>query len=1126
MDQVRSGPARLVLFVGLRAVYGGPIWCAMQQGSRMQALAPRAERRHMDVALASWWQQGSTDGLVQLGFGLTRIPAEVLQNTVGARVGPATQQASEHAKAASLALYVARQTPRAGLFVGDFSGATCVALSVASGPGSLREPAAILLLALLRGAFLAQVPAIVLTCDPSTGQLEEVRVGLGSFVAQTGYHLAEQSLPADAWALPSRSRHCVVLTAPELGRVALRSWPERLLSEASGLARPAACSEVDRLQAVWLFGLLCERLQDIGCLVSEECREPFQQLLAFESGAPALAVPTAVAEVPSTEPESPATPPAPAPLGGPLVGCVGLGSPSDPVVPAAWAATPCFRAPGGDSSLLQSPRPCDTCTRRPGDATVALEEADYPRVALAHHVDASDVSAAASPSGPKRSKVERSIGIWHQAVKVQAAAALHEVIQVLPVAWAEPGHVPSPELQVLLGGVLPTGDLLHPCDWLATDVEFSVVACGPLPLQAEVGWPKVVLARGLGQNAGKVPVAARVEALRWQAHWLADDQVRFLLDWATDGLPGSVFVVDPLIASAAHNRGQHDELAEILLQAGSWQRVVTAVWVRGHWISFSWSRRGDKIHAWSSVPMQDQGPAAEAVAEVCCLFAKATGFNVSSFLFEGGPRRPSIPGFCGHYAVADLHQQLRCEPYGPSQAAVRLVTGGLRAFADHLAAVPEVRFPVLTGGGQPSLLEAGLSAVLKERGVPEAVILTRVREAIQRVGQGPLQAAMQSPKQWPELKAVCSNCSPPFQLVLPSELRGLIEAKAKSGEPLGPRRKQRGLSKAVSEVPGPVVPQPHQVTIPAGEFECDGVDMLQLSIQEVGPAATGVVPLSADEAKPYLNLTKPVSSKGLGLLVFGTLDLSTATVQCGSVPGPLRCHGGSFLQIGDRYVSKKAPAKLELLELAPSAIVRVALYRDERSGPWTLVTQKPIRALLEVCDRLQTCKQLGCKCKAWHGSSGAGEPEALLEVWGRTFVNDAFKTAVPDQATLFNAFLRVPAGLLHALLAFSGEAGVYFEPRGVEARHPSTEHVVTWLPKATRQEALLVKQTHDTVLGLARVGARFGVRSNAGDAEALHKLLKPGSAFFKTDGARTFHAGPWPYGSQRGAIAKALVSWG
>ena len=62
-------------------------------------------------------------------------------------------------------------------------------------------------------------------------------------------------------------------------------------------------------------------------------------------------------------------------------------------------------------------------------------------------------------------------------------------------------------------------------------------------------------------------------------------------------------------------------------------------------------------------------------------------------------------------------------------------------------------------------------------------------------------------------------------------------------------------------------PSPEQLGIPDGVFETEGRALKQLSLCEIGPTASGVVLVSAQSAEPYLQVAKPVSSQGLGLLV-------------------------------------------------------------------------------------------------------------------------------------------------------------------------------------------------------------------------------------------------------------------
>ncbi|CAE7237272.1 UVR8 [Symbiodinium sp. CCMP2592] len=214
-------------------------------------------------------------------------------------------------------------------------------------------------------------------------------------------------------------------------------------------------------------------------------------------------------------------------------------------------------------------------------------------------------------------------------------------------------------------------------------------------------------------------------------------------------------------------------------------------------------------------------------------------------------------------------------------------------------------------------------------------------------------------------------------------------------------------------------------------------------------------------------------------------ELVRFQATCGPCKEPALL-SATLLQIGDRYVQKVQPDSRLTLDIVPSAIVRLAVYRDQWPEDWSSLIKKPLRSVLEVCALSQTCD---------------------------------------SDAAVFNAFLRVPVALGPLLLGYSGEAGVYFEPRGQEARQNSVDYNVFWMPKASYHDALVFKQTHADVVGLARVGQRFGVRCAKDNTEALHAILRPTTPYMAMEGALTFHAGPWPYGTQRATIVKAFKEW-
>ena len=120
-----------------------------------------------------------------------------------------------------------------------------------------------------------------------------------------------------------------------------------------------------------------------------------------------------------------------------------------------------------------------------------------------------------------------------------------------------------------------------------------------------------------------------------------------------------------------------------------------------------------------------------------------------------------------------------------------------------------------------------------------------------------------------------------------------------------------------------------------------------------------------------------------------------------------------LLQIGQNPVSKATPANVALrLWILPKALLQglqwIAIYRDQWPEPWEDFVQGPMRALLQHVHCLRTCAKANCGCSSWHGLETAGEPEAILEVFGRQYVDLSYKPCSPQQAAIFNVCLRIP----------------------------------------------------------------------------------------------------------------------
>ena len=132
----------------------------------------------------------------------------------------------------------------------------------------------------------------------------------------------------------------------------------------------------------------------------------------------------------------------------------------------------------------------------------------------------------------------------------------------------------------------------------------------------------------------------------------------------------------------------------------------------------------------------------------------------------------------------------------------------------------------------------------------------------------------------------------------------------------------------------------------------------------------------------------------------------------------------------------------------------------------------------------------------------------MLDVWRRQWVTTSINTTTAERAYLFIVNLRCLESQLEPCLCLSGRSGVFLKPRLLDAREPHLDFQVLWLPKTEKDELARLQQCNPTVLGLARVGSRLGLRTKLADAPALAKTLKPGSVFLAS-GAR-FHFRGWP----------------
>ena len=140
-----------------------------------------------------------------------------------------------------------------------------------------------------------------------------------------------------------------------------------------------------------------------------------------------------------------------------------------------------------------------------------------------------------------------------------------------------------------------------------------------------------------------------------------------------------------------------------------------------------------------------------------------------------------------------------------------------------------------------------------------------------------------------------------------------------------------------------------------------------------------------------------------------------------------------------------------------------------------------------------------------------------MDVWRRQPLRDNFKPELPQAATMYSVCIRLPSCLLERVLQFSGQGGVYAEPRSADAKEIN-------VPKMAKANLVHLKQTTPSVIGLARVSDRMGLRTLSIHAESLHQTIRPGSTYLPQGPRQMWAVGPMPFGADRNSISKALRS--
>ena len=455
--------------------------------------------------------------------------------------------------------------------------------------------------------------------------------------------------------------------------------------------------------------------------------------------------------------------------------------------------------------------------------------------------------------------------------------------------------------------------------------------------------------------------------------------------------------------------------------------------------------------------------------------------------------------------------------------------------------------PVLVGSGpldvprnRDPLFEA-LSELLESKGVPPGKLQDRVQGAIQAFGRGKLDQAMRAKLPWQALKGLASSKPKPWMWVHYDELQNHIAAQGRDrwgaalDVPKSRRAKEpyrrRDLQKCEE------ILNPELLELPDGLFNDGDAPVEQIRFADVRSGATGVAFCKVEDAMPYVLEGKSISTEPLMLLVVGTFASDVKIPMCHqSVEVPAKYLGTGdpivvrcmSLQLGDDAVLEVSTEAKEVSTM-PTAVVRIHRYRDETSVPWEEINKRPIKLLSEQVGILQLCRQVNCKgeCGHFHPAvEEVGVDSVILDLWSARWAKtDGSKCKAADAET-WQVYIRCPESAAHPLQGLSGQNGVWFEPRQAEGPGPDQDYAVVWMQAGDLRTAQHLSKTLDNVVGIARLGKRFGLRTWAKYAEELHRQVCPGRPFLKGAITMIFRLEPLPIGTHRQSLAECLQDWG
>ena len=628
--------------------------------------------------------------------------------------------------------------------------------------------------------------------------------------------------------------------------------------------------------------------------------------------------------------------------------------------------------------------------------------------------------------------------------------------------------------------------------------------------------------------------SSRAHTLANQGLMWADDELLFqLYAMASNASPEQhVHVWDPLLTTSVCKYGIDSWIASLDQSLPGVITIISVIAVSHHWIPVVWRKEEHSLLAYIANATEQQTEVLRKLHQSLCIAWKVPITDIRSRKIP--PSLPFDQG-CGLIAIEFIDHLLRgSEPVFERDSLLAKHAIYRQAFVESM---PEcVARPWIWGNGFNDPKNA-LLAILRQHGIEDSELTSRYEMLCSKLGKDKVEAAAGCPNPWKQLKWLANQSVPPVQIVMPAELQKAIDHRSKSAAPIG-RKKKNDKGKGKGKGKGPPAPpvDPSLLRLEEGIFVANESKLSQLPLGSIGPMANGVVLASYLDALPYLQTGKPISSLGLGLIVVDmpkdckqlpvASTMVTFPVVCAANSEPMLLEGALF-QLGVSEITKAIRDAVVELKSIDTCVVKCVIFRDQITGAWSDVTSHPMKYLLQ-CIPLLVCCQKGCcdeKCGNWHVSAETNLRDPLLEVWNRQWMSMSYAFANPSDAEMFAVSVRLPKQL-EPIQMFSGQHGVYLEPKSIDGRSVSPDFHIVWVPKASLAQAVIYKQTIPGILGLARVGAKLGLRCWKNASESVHMAVKPDIQYLPSGAKQTYMVGPIPWGTLKQSLNAALQQLG